>query len=50
MYQDIYAEIPLTVEGLVEEKKNEGKRPSRKKKEETAEVVAENTASTVDAE
>ena len=36
LYQDIYAEIPLTVEGLVEEKKNEGRKPARKKKEETA--------------
>ena len=50
LYNDIYAEIPLVVEGIVEEKKNEGRKPARKKKEETAEVVTENTASTVDAE
>lgn len=50
LYNDIYAEIPLVVEGIVEEKKNEGRRPSRKKKEEAIEAVAEDTASTADAE
>ena len=50
LYNDIYAEIPLVVEGIVEEKKNEGRRPSRKKKEEAVEAVAEDTASTADAE
>ncbi|MCH5150768.1 MAG: 50S ribosomal protein L9 [Spirochaetales bacterium] len=45
LYNDIYAEIPLVVEGIVEEKKNEGRRPARKRKDETAEAAAEKTVS-----
>lgn len=50
LYNDIYAEIPLIVEGVIEEKKNEGRRGARKKKDEAVEAVAEKTSSVSEAE
>ena len=50
LYNDIYAEIPLVVEGIVEEKKNEGRRPARKKKDEAVETATEKTSPASEAE
>lgn len=50
LYNDIYAEIPLVVEGIVEEKKNEGRRPARKKKNEAVEAATEKTSPASEAE
>lgn len=40
LYQDVYAEIILTVEGIVEEKRSDARGKQRKKREETLEDSA----------